>query len=367
MAAFFVRRPTVAIVISIVLVIAGLVLMRGLPIEKFPDITPPQVQVSATYVGADAVSVEESVATPIEQQVNGVDRMIYMQSTNANDGSMTLNVSFEVGMNPDIAQVLVQNRVAQAQARLPPSVSRYGLTVKKRFASPLHRLWPLFAARQRTTIASSPTMPPSTSSTSCCASPASVTWWCSAPPATRCASGSTPTCSRTSASPSPICSARCSAQSTINPAGQIGGEPVPPGQVFTYTIRAQGRLSTVKEFGNIIVRANPDGSFLRLKDVGRIELGTENYTQIGRFKGKNAAVIAVYQLPGANALDTVKRVNAVMAEAGKRFPADITYGVGIDSTLPVSEGIREIVITLVEALALVIVVVFIFLQSCARR
>src|SRR5579859_849467 len=139
MAAFFVRRPTVAMVISIVLVIAGLVLMRGLPIEKFPNITPPQVQVAATYVGADAVSVEESVATPIEQQVNGVDRMIYMQSTNANDGSMTLTVSFDVGMNPDIAQVLVQNRVAQAQARLPPSVSAYGLTVKKRFASPLVR------------------------------------------------------------------------------------------------------------------------------------------------------------------------------------------------------------------------------------
>jgi HAE1 family hydrophobic/amphiphilic exporter-1 len=168
MAAFFVRRPTVAIVISIVLVIAGLVLMRGLPIEKFPNITPPQVQVSATYVGADAVSVEESVATPIEQQVNGVDRMIYMQSTNANDGTMSLAVSFDPGMNPDTAQVLVQNRVAVAQARLPLSVAQYGLTVRKRFASPLvaYGLYSPHGSYDNRFLGNYAT---STSSTSCCA------------------------------------------------------------------------------------------------------------------------------------------------------------------------------------------------------
>jgi HAE1 family hydrophobic/amphiphilic exporter-1 len=362
MAAFFVRRPTVAIVISIVLVIAGLVLMRGLPIEKFPNITPPQVQTSAIYVGADALSVEESVATPIEQQVNGVDRMIYMQSTNANDGTMTLTVSFEVGMNPDIAQVLVQNRVAVAQARLPQSVAQYGLTVRKRFASPLIA-YGLFAPRNsydNRFLANYATInivdeilrtPGVGDVVVFGASSYSMRIWVN--PEVLANYGLTIADLQRA----------IQSQSTVNPAGQVGGEPVPPGQVFTYTVRAKGRLSTVEEFGDIIVRANSDGSFLHLREVARIELGTENYTQVSRFKGKNAAVIAVYQLPGANALRTAQRVTAVMERAKKRFPPDVAYDVGIDSTLPVSEGIREIVITLVEALALVIVVVFIFLQS----
>jgi HAE1 family hydrophobic/amphiphilic exporter-1 len=362
MAAFFVRRPTVAIVISIVLVIAGLVLMRGLPIEKFPNITPPQVQVSATYVGADAVSVEESVATPIEQQVNGVDRMIYMQSTNANDGTMNLTVSFDPGMNPDIAQVLVQNRVAVAQARLPPSVSQYGLTVRKRFASPLvayglyspHNSYDnRFLGNYATiNIVDEVLRVPGVGDVKVFgAFDYSMRIWVN--PEVLANYGLTVTDLQRA----------LLTQSTINPAGQVGGEPVPPGQVFTYTIRAKGRLSAVEEFGDIIVRANPDGSFLHLREVARIELGTENYSQMGRFNQHPSAVIAVYQLPGANALNTVDQVNVVMEHAKKRFPADIAYAVAIDSTLAVREGIREIVITLLEALALVIVVVFIFLQS----
>ncbi len=362
MAAFFVRRPTVAIVISIVLVIAGLVLMRGLPIEKFPNIAPPQVTASATYVGADAVSVEESVATPIEQQVNGVDRMIYMQSTNANDGTLTLTVSFEPGMSPDIAQVLVQNRVAVAQARLPPSVSQYGLTVRKRFASPLVA-YGLYSPRgtydnrflgnyATINIVDELLRVPGVGDVK--------------------VFGAFDYSMRIWVNPEVLSSYRLTvadlqraiqSQSTINPAGQVGGEPVPNGQVFTYTVRAKGRLSTVEEFGDVIVRANPDGSFLRLKDVARIELGTENYSQLGRFNGNNAAVIAVYQLPGANALATVDQVEQVMKQAKKRFPADIAYDVAVDSTLAVREGIHEIVVTLIEALLLVILVVYIFLQS----
>ncbi len=361
-AEFFVRRPTVAMVISIVLVIAGLVLMRGLPIEKFPNITPPQVQASATYVGADAVSVEQSVATPIEQQVNGVDRMIYMQSTNTNDGTMTLTVSFEPGTSPDIAQVLVQNRVAVAQARLPPSVAQYGLTVRKRFASPLvaYGLYSPQNSYDNRFLGNYATInivdeilrvPGVGDVRVFGAFDYSMRIWVN--PEVLANYGLTVADLQRA----------IQSQSTVNPAGQVGGEPIPPGQVFTYTVRAQGRLSTVEEFGDIIVRANPDGSFLRLKEVARIELGTENYSQRGRFNGHNAAVIAVYQLPGANALATVDQVKVVMERARKRFPADVAYGVAVDSTLAVREGIAEIVITLIEALLLVMVVVYIFLQS----
>jgi HAE1 family hydrophobic/amphiphilic exporter-1 len=362
MSAFFVRRPTVAIVISIVLVIAGLVLMRGLPIEKFPNITPPQVSVSATYVGADAVSVEESVATPIEQQVNGVDRMIYMQSTNANDGTMTLQVSFEPGMSPDIAQVLVQNRVAVAQARLPLSVAQYGLTVRKRFASPLvaYGIYSPHGSYDNRFLGNYATINivdeilrvPGVGDVKVFgAFDYSMRIWVN--PEVLANYGLTVADLQRA----------IQSQSTINPAGQVGGEPVPPGQVFTYTVRAEGRLSTGEEFGDIIVRANSDGSFLRMKDVARIELGTENYSQLGRFNGHPSAVIAVYQLPGANALKTVDQVSVVMEHAKKKFPADIAYASAIDSTLAVREGIREILLTLIEALILVIIVVFVFLQS----
>ena len=362
MAAFFVRRPIVAIVISIVLVIAGLVIMRGLPIEQFPSITPPQVTTSATYVGADAVTVEQSVATPIEQQVNGVDRMIYMQSTNTNDGTMTLTVSFDVGMNPDTAQVLVQNRVAQATARLPQSVAQYGLTVRKRFASPLI-VFALHSPRgsyNSSFLANYATInlideilrvPGVGDARVFGASDYSMRIWVN--PDVLANMGLTVADLQRAVQ----------RQSTVNPAGQVGGEPVPRGQTFTYTMRAEGRLSTVEQFGDIIVRANPDGSFVRLRDVARIELGTETYSQVGRFNGENAAVVAAYQLPGANALRTVEELRAVIDRASKRFPADLEYAVAIDSTAPVEEGIKEIIITLSEALALVMVVVYVFLQS----
>jgi HAE1 family hydrophobic/amphiphilic exporter-1 len=362
MSAFFVRRPIVAIVISIVTVIAGLAAMRSLPIDKFPPITPPQVVVSANYVGADAVTVEQSVATPIEQQMNGVDRMIYMQSINANDGTMSLRVSFEVGTNPDTANVLAQNRVSWAQARLPPSVNAFGLITKKTFASPLLALaiYSPNGSYDNRFLANYATI--------------NLTDEMLRVPGVGDVRvfGGADYAMRVWINPEILANLGLTVadlaravqrQSTVNPAGQIGAEPVPAGQEFTYTIRAKGRLTTTEEFGEIIVRANPDGSFVRMKDVSRLELGTENYNTVGRYKKKNAAILLIYQLPGSNALAVANEVKRRMETARGRFPVDMAYGVGFDSTAPIVEGIREIVITLVEALALVILVVFVFLQS----
>jgi HAE1 family hydrophobic/amphiphilic exporter-1 len=362
MSAFFVRRPIVAIVISIVLVIAGLVSMRSLPIDKFPPITPPQVQVSATYVGADAVTVEQAVATPIEQQMNGVDRMIYMQSINANDGTMSLRVTFEVGTNPDTANVLAQNRVSWAQARLPAAVNAYGLITKKTFASPLLAL-ALYSPKgsyDNQFLANYTTIN-LTDEILRIPGVGDVRVF-----------GGADYAMRVWINPEVLANLGLTVgdlaralqrQSTVNPAGQIGAEPVPPGQEFTYTIRAKGRLTTAEQFGEIIVRANPDGSFVHMKDVARLELGTENYNTLGRYRKQNAAILLVYQLPGSNALAVAEEVKRRMEIAKVRFPVDMAYGVGFDSTAPIVEGIREIIITLVEALAIVIVVVFVFLQN----
>ena len=362
LAAFFVRRPIVAIVISIVLVLGGLVTMRGLAVERFPDIVPPQVTVSANYTGADALTVEQSVAAPIEQQMNGVDRMIYMQSVNASDGTMTLRVSFEVGTNPDTANVLVQNRVSEALPRLPSSVTAYGTTVRKIFASPLvvYGLYSPHGTYDGAFLGNYATInlvdqllrTPGVGDVRVFGAAAyAMRIWVN--PDVLAQLGLTVADLQRA----------IQRQSTVNPAGQIGAEPVPPGQEFTFTIRAQGRLTTEEQFAGIIVRANPDGSVLRLGDVARIDLGTENYAQIGRFQGKPSAVIAVYQLPGSNALEVAKAVNQTMAAARGRFPPDVEYAIAVDSTAPIVEGIREIALTLVEALALVIVVVFLFLQS----
>jgi HAE1 family hydrophobic/amphiphilic exporter-1 len=360
--AFFVRRPIVAMVISIILVVAGVVAMGSLPIDKFPPITPPQVVVAANYVGADAVTVEQSVATPIEQQMNGVDRMIYMQSINASDGTLSLRVSFEVGTNPDTANVLAQNRVSWALPRLPQAVSAYGITTKKTFPSPLL----VFALHS----------PGGSYDNRFLSNYATINL---SDPLLRVSGvgdvrvlGGSDYAMRIWVNPEVLANLGLTVadlgravqrQSTVNPAGQLGAEPVPAGQELTYTIRAKGRLITAEEFGEVIVRANPDGSYVRLKDVSRLELGTENYTSIGRFKQQNAAVIAVYQLPGSNALAVADEVKRTMAAARPRFPADMAYAISLDSTAPIIEGIREIVTTLLEALALVILVVFVFLQS----
>jgi len=362
MSAFFVRRPIVAIVISLILVIAGLVTMRSLPIAQFPDIVPPQIQVSAVYTGADAVTVEQAVGTPIEQRMNGVDRMLYMQSVNGSDGTYTLNVYFEVGTDPNVANVLAQNRVNQALPRLPPAVTAYGVTVNKVSASPLlaFALYSPHGSYDTRFIGNYATInlvdellrvPGIGDVRVFGTTDYSMRIWLN--PEVLANLGLTV---------SDIARA-VQRQSNVNPAGQLGAEPVPKGQVYTYTIRAKGRLTTAEEFADVIVRANPDGSVVRLKDVARLELGTETYTQIGRYRSQNAAIVVVYQLPGSNALAAATGARQTMEAARAKFPLDMAYASAFDATLPVSEGLREIAVTLIETIALVMLVVFIFLQT----
>jgi HAE1 family hydrophobic/amphiphilic exporter-1 len=362
MAKFFIGRPIVAIVISIVTVIAGLVAMAKLPVAQLPDIVPPQINVSATYTGADAVTIEQSVATPLEQQMNGVDNMLYMMSTNANDGTMTLKVTYDVGTNVDIDQVNTQNRVSQASPNLPTSVNQYGVTVKKLMGLPLLVLSVYspnstyngqFLGNYATININDALLrvPGVGQVTNFGAADYAMRIWVKPDQLTKL--GLTVT----------DLSNAVQQQSAVNPAGQIGAEPAPKGQQFTYAVRAPGRLVNPEDFGKIIVRQNPDGSTVRLKDVSRIELGSLIYQQIGRYNGKPSVIIAVYQAPGSNALAVAKQVKIQMEELKSRFPSDLEYVVAMDTTLPITEGMKEIVTTLVEALVLVIIVVFLFLQN----
>ena len=362
MAQFFINRPIVAMVISIIITIAGLVAMSRLPIAQLPDIVPPQIQVTTTYTGADAVTVEQAVATPVEQQVNGVDNMLYMKSTNANDGTLMLSVDFEVGTNVDIDNVLVQNRVAQATASLPVEVKNYSVTVKKSLAFPL--------------LIISLTSPHGTYDGNFLGNYATININDAlkripgvGDVQTR---GASDYAMRIWVKPDQIAKLSLTVtdlqnaiqkQNAVNPAGQVGGEPAPQGQEFTYAVRAQGRLVTAEEFGNIVVRLNPDGSTIRLRDIARIELGTQTYGQRGRLSGQPAAVVPVFQLPGSNALAVATQVRKVMEELKTRFPPDLEYEVSLDTTLPVTQGLKEIVKTLVVAVVLVTLVVYLFLQS----
>jgi HAE1 family hydrophobic/amphiphilic exporter-1 len=362
MAQFFINRPIVAMVISIVITIAGLVSMSRLPIAQLPDIVPPQIQVTTTYTGADALTVEQAVATPIEQQVNGVDNMLYMKSTNANDGTLTLSVDFEVGTNVDIDNVLVQNRVTQATPSLPLDVKNYGVSIKKSLAFPLLiiSLTSPNGSYDGTFLGNYATInindalkriPGVGDVQMRGASDYAMRIWIK--PDQIAKLGLTVTDLQTA----------IQKQNVVNPAGQIGGEPAPPGQEFTYAVRAQGRLVTAEEFGDIVVRLNPDGSTIRLKDIARIELGTQIYGQRGRLTGKAAAVIPVYQLPGSNALAVATQIKKTMEELKTRFPPDLEYEVSLDTTLPITQGMKEISKTLFAAIVLVVLVVYLFLQS----
>jgi HAE1 family hydrophobic/amphiphilic exporter-1 len=362
MATFFINRPIVAIVIAILTVIGGVVAMSKLPIAQLPDIVPPQINVSATYTGADALTIEQSVATPLEQQMNGVDNMLYMQSTNANDGTMTLKVTYDVGTNVDIDQVNTQNRVSQASPNLPTSVNQYGVTVKKLMGLPLlvislyspnSTYSGQFLGNYATINVNDALLrvPGVGQVTNFGAADYAMRIWVKPDQLTK-----------LSMTVSDLMNA-VQQQSAVNPAGQIGAEPAPKGQQFTYAVRAPGRLTNAEEFGEIIVRQNTDGSTVRLKDVSRIELGSLVYQQIGRYNAKPAVIICVYQAPGSNALAVANQVKAQMEELKSRFPQDLEYRIAMDTTLPITEGMKEIVTTLLEAIVLVIIVVFLFLQN----
>jgi len=362
MASFFVNRPIVAIVMSIIIVMLGLVAMQGLPIAQYPEIVPPMVQVTTTFIGASATDVEASVATPLEQQINGVEKGIYLKSTNANDGTLTLKVSFEVGSDLDMDNVLTQNRVSQALPQMPQSVKNYGVTVKKALAFPLlvisvkspNGTYDSSFLSNYTTININDAIAriPGVGQINLFGgSDYAMRVWLRPD-----------VIGRLGVTIPDIANA-ISQQNQLTPAGQIGGPPAAKGTEFTYTVRTQGRLLNEEEFGNIIIRTNPNGSEIRLKDVARIELGTMLYNAVGRHDGKPSAVIAVFQIPGTNALDVADRIKAEMANLATRFPRDMEYLVSLDTTLPVSEGIVEIEHTLFEAVALVIIVVFIFLQN----
>jgi HAE1 family hydrophobic/amphiphilic exporter-1 len=362
MVRFFVNRPVVAIVIAILITIVGLVSLARLPVTQYPNIVPPEVWVIANYVGADAVTVEQSVATPIEQQMNGVDNMEYMYSINSNDGRMILHVVFNVNTDPNTDLILAQIRESQAESQIPADVRTYGITVTKSYLTPVMVMAlysphgthdPKWLANYAFINLNDPLLrvPGIGQVAIFGAGQYAMRLWVD--PGTLAKMGITVNDIITAVEQ----------QNTVNPAGQIGGEPVPPGQQFTYAVRAQGRLINPEEFSNIVVRANPDGSIVRIKDVARVELGAQSYSVIGSFNGKPSAIIALYQLPGTNAIDAAKGVRAFMEQAKARFPSDMDYTISLDTTLAVQEGIREIFITLLIAIGLVLLVVFLFLQN----
>src|SRR5579859_6839947 len=363
MSKFFINRPIVAMVISIVIVLVGALTVLSLPVAQFPNITPPEIQVLATYIGADAQTLEQAVATPIEQQMNGVDNMNYMYSLNATGNSTTsLIVDFDVKTDPNTDFILTQSRETQAASQLPSDVNNYGVTVRKSVTAPL--LWVAlysprgtYDARFLANYAYINIVDPILRSPGIGnvqvfgAGQYAMRLWVK--PDTLAKLGITV----------PEIVSAIQAQNTVNPAGKAGGEPAPKGQEYTYSVLAQGRLVSPEEFGNIVVRETPDGATVRVRDVARIELGAQDYSVAGRFNGKPGAIIAAYQLPGSNAVDAATGVKKLMAQMKERFPGDMDFAVSVDTTLSVTQGIKEIVETLVIALVLVIIVVFLFLQG----
>jgi HAE1 family hydrophobic/amphiphilic exporter-1 len=359
---FFINRPIVAMVIAILMVIIGAVSMLSLPVAQFPNIVPPEVRIQATFLGGDALTLAQSVATPIEEQMSGVDNMNYMYSISANNGAMRMGVNFDVKTNADTDQMLAQLRENQAASQLPASVQNYGVTILKSPSSPMMLI--------------SITSPNGTHDATFLANYAYINLVDQITQLKGISNvqvfGAGQYAMRFWVKPDELAKlnltvsdilAAINAQNNVNPAGQVGGPPTPQGQEFTYAITAQGRLVSEKEFGEIVVRENPDGSVVRLKDVARVELGAQLYNVVGKLNGKPSAILAIYQLPDSNALDAEKGVLKLMAKLKQGFPADLNYVVSLDTTLAVSEGMHDIMRTLVIALILVSIVVFIFLQG----
>src|ERR1700723_1807703 len=363
MANFFIRRPIVAIVIAILTVIVGAISIATLPVAQFPQIAPPEIRLQANYPGADAQTLEQSVAVPIEQQVSGVDNMSYMYSLNATANQQTtLLVDFDLKTDPNTDLLLTQSRQQLANGQLPPEVNNYGITLKKSTTAPL-MLIALYSPR-------------GTRDSNYLANYAYINL--NDPIARLYGVGQTQVfgagqyamrlwvkpdqMAKLGITVTDIANA-LQVQNTVNPAGQVGGEPAQGNQQFTYAVLAQGRLTSPEQFGDVIVREAPNGGTVRVRDVAGVELGTQDYSLIGRLNGKPSGIIAVYQLPGTNAVQTVEGVRKLMAQMKQRFPQDIDFTVSLDQTLPVTEGMKEILETLVIAIVLVIFVVYLFLQD----
>ncbi len=362
MGEFFVRRPIVAMVLSIIIVIIGLLALRSTPISQYPDITPPTIKINTSFVGANAVNVEQGVAAVTEQKINGVEEMIYMKSTNASDGNLSLDVSFKVGTNLDNANMLTQNRVSQAMPFMPPSVKQYGITTKKSLTFPLLIISltsknPAYDDRFLSNYATINLV----DAISRISGVGEVKIL-----------GSSDYAMRVWVKPDIMSKLDITVedvtkalqdQNVISPGGKFGAEPAPAGTEFTYGVVLQDRLIQEDQFKDIIIKSKPDGSKVLLGDIADIKLGTENYNSTSRMNHKKAATIAIYQTPGTNALDVADQIKILTAQLAQRFPKDVEYHVSLDTTLAVSEGISEIISTLFEAIVLVIIVVFIFLQN----
>jgi HAE1 family hydrophobic/amphiphilic exporter-1 len=359
---FFINRPIVAMVIAILMVIIGGVSMLSLPVAQFPSIVPPEIRIQTTFLGGDAQTLAQSVATPIEEQMSGVDNMNYMYSISANNGVMRMGVNFDVKTDPNIDQVLAQLRETQALPQLPPSVQSYGVTLLKSPSSPMM----LIAL----------TSPRGTHDATFLANYAYINLVDQITQVKGISNinvfGAGQYAMRFWVKPDELAKLNITvndilnalnAQNTVNPAGLVGGPPTPHGQEFTYAITAQTRLVSEQEFGNVVIRENPDGSLVRLKDVARVELGAQLYNIVGKLNGRPSAILAIYQLPDSNALDDQQRVLKLMSKLKQSFPDDLDYVVSLDTTLAISEGMHDIMHTLVIALVLVIFVVFIFLQG----
>jgi HAE1 family hydrophobic/amphiphilic exporter-1 len=358
---FFVRRPIVAMVIAIVIVIVGVVSLLGLPMEQYPNITPPVVEVRGTYTGANAVNVEQSVATPVEQEMNGVENMIYMKSINSNDGIMNLQISFEVGADPDMSTVFAQNRVSAATAKLPEDVKKFGVSTKKTLPSIMLIVTITSDGRYDQNFLGNYALINIKDVLARIKGIGNVN-----------VLGASDYSMRIWVKPDRLAHLgitigeirkAISEQNIIVPGGKFGAEPAPEGTEFTYTVRMPDRLQTAEEFGNIIVRTNSDGSQVHLSDIATVELGVETYLAYTRLDGEECALIAIYQMPGSNAVELQETVLATMEELNANFPEGVDYTVSLDTTKPITAGIKEIVVTLFIAMALVILVVFIFIQD----
>src|SRR3981189_544227 len=363
MSKFFINRPIVAMVIAILMVIVGAVTITTLPVAQFPNIVPPEIQLQASYVGADAQTLEQSVATPIEQEINGVDNMNYMYSLNATGNSQTtLVVNFDLKTDPNTDLILTQSREQLANGQLPPDVNTYGVTIRKSVTAPL-MLVGIFS-------------PKGTYDTTFLGNYAYINL--NDPIARLYGVGQTQVfgagqyAMRLWVQPDKLAKLGITVtdivnavqqQNTVNPAGQVGGEPAPANQQFTYSVLAQGRLTSPEQFENVIVREAPNGGIVRVKALARVELGAQDYSIVSRLNGKPAIVIPVYQLPGSNAVQTAAGVRKLMAEMKQSFPQDMDYAISLDQTLAVTEGMKEIIETLLIAIVLVILVVYLFLQD----